>query len=62
MRAISALPLLVLGGTLADDPYDALPLHHFAVLADGLYARTNLHMQLPETGFRGKLHNIEPPL
>jgi hypothetical protein len=61
MRAISALPLLVLGGTLADHAHYTLAFDHLAVLADGLHTRTNLHTVLPEAGFRGKLQNIEPP-
>src|SRR5688500_4547558 len=37
------LPLLVLRVALADDPCDALPLDHLAVLADWLDAAPNFH-------------------
>jgi hypothetical protein len=40
---MSALPLLMLGVTLADNPHHAIPLDHFAVLADGLHARPYFH-------------------
>jgi hypothetical protein len=41
------LPLFVLGVALADDANDALSLDDFAVLANRLDARTNLHVLLP---------------
>src|SRR5215204_112847 len=47
MRAMLALPLFVLGVALADDADDALSLDDFAVLANRLHARTNLHTSLP---------------
>jgi hypothetical protein len=39
--------LLVLGVALADDADDALSLDDLAVLANRLYAGTNLHTTLP---------------
>jgi hypothetical protein len=43
---MSALSLLVLRVSLADDARDAVPLHDFAVLADRLNARSDLHRSL----------------
>src|SRR5713101_810717 len=51
-RHRSALPLLVLGVALADDANDALSLDDFAVLADRLDARTNLHVLLSRASLR----------
>src|SRR5262249_253824 len=47
-----SLPLLVLGVALADDSQDALAPDHFAMLADWLDARTNLHGRLQKTGLQ----------
>jgi hypothetical protein len=38
-----ALPLLVAGILLANDPHDALAADHDAVVANLLHARTDLH-------------------
>jgi hypothetical protein len=43
---MSALPLLVLRVSLADDPRHAIAFDNLAVLADRLNARTNLHSLL----------------
>jgi hypothetical protein len=43
IRAILALPLLVLGIASADDARDTLPLDHLAMLADWLHAAANFH-------------------
>jgi hypothetical protein len=40
------LALFVLRVSLADDPCHAVPLDHFAVLADRLHARADLHGRL----------------
>src|ERR1043166_1791996 len=46
IRAILALPLLVLGVPLADDPDDALPADHLAVLADRFDAGAHFHERI----------------
>jgi hypothetical protein len=40
---MSALPLLVLGVALADDPRNSVALDHLAMLADRFHAAANFH-------------------
>src|ERR1051326_3925659 len=47
---VSALSLLVLGVSLADDAHHATALHDLAVLADWLHARPNFHKELRSNG------------
>src|SRR4051794_25690070 len=61
IRAIlSALPLLMLGITLADDPHHAIPLDHLAVLADGFHARPNFHRNSTTNSSRKKNSRGDP--
>src|SRR5512141_703454 len=52
MRAILALPLLVLGGPRTDDARHTPTLDHAAALADRLDTRTYLHRRSPNPRFR----------
>jgi hypothetical protein len=59
---MSALPLLVLGVSLADDPSDAVALDHLAVLANRLHAAPYFHVLLQvssDVGFPDKLLSID---
>src|ERR1043165_3763805 len=62
MRAMLALPLLVLGVPLADHPDHTLPPDHLAVLADRFDARAHLHGILSPTGSCRKDSQYRPPI